>query len=159
MNVEQVMTKNGATCLADNTLADAARVMWEQDCGFVPVVESDGSSKLVGVITDRDICMAAYTRGVNLHALRVGEAMARSVQSCAPGDSLGLAEQRMSEFRVRRLPVVDDGGHLLGVLSLSDIAREARRQRRRKKREITDAEVGELLAAISEPRPLSGSNA
>ncbi len=157
MNVEQVMTKNSMACTPDASLNEVARIMWENDCGFVPVVESEARPQLVGVITDRDVCMAAYTRGMALRDLHASDAMAREFEVCRPSEPVSQALLRMSQAQVRRLPVVDEGGQLLGVLSLADLAREATRQRRRRKREITEAEVGSLLSAISEPHERSGA--
>ena len=155
MKVEQLMMKNAGACRPESTLDDAARIMWERDCGFVPVIESERSAKVVGVITDRDACMAAYTRGAGLKDLRVADAMAKVVWSCAPSDSIEEAERRMTEARVRRLPVVDDGGQLLGVLSLADIAREAFQERTRSKPEVKQADVGGLLGSVCQPRQLA----
>ena len=63
MKVEQLMTKSVATCGPDKSADDAARIMWERDCGFVPITESTSNPRVIGVVTDRDLCMAAYTRG------------------------------------------------------------------------------------------------
>ena len=90
----------------------------------VPVV--DEQFKPVGFLTDRDICMAAYTQGGPLHALRVQTAMARRIVSCSPEDDITDAARVMRENGVRRLPVVDTAGELVGLLSLDDIASESR---------------------------------
>ena len=76
MKVDLVMSKDVASCVPSETLNEAARIMWERDCGIVPVVESRESGKVVGVITDRDICIAAYTRGRPLAQIPIDEAMA-----------------------------------------------------------------------------------
>jgi CBS domain-containing protein len=159
MNVDDLMVKNAEVCYPHSSLNDAARIMWEHDCGFVPVVESETSAKVVGVITDRDACMAAYTRGANLKELRVAEAMSTGVRTCKPGDSLAQAESCLAEAQVRRLPVVDEGGRLLGVLSLADIAREAFRERAQGKPEVKESEVGALLATVCQARPLPAAAA
>ncbi len=151
MNVEQLMTKNVRTCKPEDTLNDAAKILWESDCGCIPVVSSEGG-KFVGVITDRDICMAAYTQGKTLSELPVGGAMSRKAIVCAPDVAITAAQKIMGDARVRRLPVVDEAGHLLGLISLADIAREAARERKSRKKEVTDAEVGRTLSAICEPR-------
>ena len=154
MKVEQLMTKRVVCCTPGDTLNDAARIMWERDCGVVPVVDTDGSQHVVGMLTDRDICMAAYTQGQTLSKIRVRDAMSRAVRSCGPSQDVAEAEHTMREAQLRRLPVLDDADQLLGVISLADIAREAAREARSKRQEVTVAEVGETLAAISLPREI-----
>lgn len=151
--VEDVMQKDVRACHADDAMNEAARIMWERDCGFAPVVASDGSGRVVGVITDRDLCMAAYTRGKSLLELRVSEAMSTDLRTCAPGDSTAAAEATMRAGRVRRLPVIDAGGQLLGVLSLADLARSLTGEGWGKaKARVTATELAELLDAVSAPR-------
>ena len=157
MNVEQIMTKDVATCGPDDTLNDAARLMWERDCGFVPVAEPSPTRRLVGIVTDRDLCMAAYTRGRSLGEIRIGDVMSTGVRSCKPSDDLAAAETTMRDSQVHRLPVVDDADQLLGVISLADIAREAAREAGSKRQEVTVAEIGETLAAIRQPREIAAT--
>jgi CBS domain-containing protein len=121
MKVELLMTKDPRTCTADDALAAAARTMWEHDCGCVPVVAGPGSYQVVGIVTDRDVCMAAYTQGRPLWEIPVRAAMSSEVWTCHPGDTLKDALRVMRHRRVRRLPVVDGQGHLLGLLSLTDV--------------------------------------
>ena len=71
MKVQQIMTKTVSSCLPDDTTNQAARIMWERDCGFVPVVEGRASQRVVGVVTDRDICIAAYTKNRPLDQIRL----------------------------------------------------------------------------------------
>jgi CBS domain-containing protein len=155
MRIEQLMTKAPKSCHPSNTLGEAAQMMWDHDCGCLPVTAGDGSQRVIGMITDRDICMAAHFGGKPLMAIRVGDAMAKDVWACNPGDAPCEAEAIMREARVRRLPVVDEANQLLGLLSLADLAREAERQHWKKKRKITVAEVGDVLAMICQPRELS----
>jgi CBS-domain-containing membrane protein len=103
------------------------------------------------MITDRDICMAAYTTGRPLTDLRVHEAMSPSLHSCKPGDSVSDVEGLMRRNQVRRLPVVDEAGSLTGILSLADLARAAQTQNK-KQPEIGETGVVHLLEAISAPR-------
>lgn len=152
MKVEHLMTKSVVCCTPGDTLNDAARIMWERDCGVVPVVDTDGSQRVVGMLTDRDICIAAYTQGQALSRIRVRDVMSRGVESCRAGQDVAEAERTMRDAQLHRLPVVDDAEQLLGVISLADIAREAAREVRSKRQEVTVAEVGETLAAISQPR-------
>jgi CBS domain-containing protein len=155
MRVAQLMTKEVRFCHPSSSLHEAARLMWEGDCGFVPVTE-EGGTRVVGVITDRDVCMAAYTRGQSLQSQSVRDAMARQVRSCRSDATVEQAEAIMREAQVRRLPVVDGAGQLIGVLSLSDLAREAARERGERRQDVRAADVGETLATISQARQLPG---
>ncbi len=159
MKVEQLMTKEVASCGPNDTLNQAARVMWERDCGFVPIIEGIESRRVVGIVTDRDVCMAAYTRGRTLEQIRVGDVMSTEVRACKPGEDLTAAEATMRRAQVHRLPVVDDANQLLGVISLADIAREAARQVGSKSPKVSAAEIGETLAAIRKPRQIAGATA
>ena len=150
MNVGQLMTQNVRACRPEDNLSTAAQIMWDNDCGCVPVV--DANRRLVGMLTDRDICMAAYTRGGRLRDLQVSGAMSKQALTCKPEDTLGAAEEIMRTNQVRRLPVVDAEGHLFGIISLNDMAREAERERTRKQKEVTTDEIGLTLAAICKPR-------
>ncbi|HVA80200.1 MAG TPA: CBS domain-containing protein [Candidatus Binataceae bacterium] len=125
MKVEQIMNRNVKVCRPQDSLNKAAQIMWDEPCGAVPVV--DDQRKPVGFLTDRDICMAAYTQGKPLHELRVETAMARKVVSCVAEDELGAAAGLMRQHRTRRLPVIDRNGALVGLLSLDDLACEAAR--------------------------------
>ena len=148
MLVENLMTRKTHACQPDDSLALAAQLMWEHDCGCVPVCAGGGAPRVVGVITDRDICMDALFRGKALQDLRVSEAMSRSVTTCRPSDSLAQTERIMREARVRRLPVVNGEGALLGMVCLADLAREAVRERALARKEITETDLGSTLAAI-----------
>ncbi len=125
MKIEQIMNRNVKVCHLQDRLNKAAQIMWDEPCGAVPVV--DDQRIPVGFLTDRDICMAAYTQGKSLEKLRVETAMARKVVSCKAEDDLDAAARLMQEHRTRRLPVVDRNGTLVGLLSLDDLAFEAAR--------------------------------
>ncbi len=152
MKVERIMTHKVAACTENDSLNTAAQLMWENDCGCVPVIRADGSGNVVGMLTDRDICMAAYTQGRSLMQIPVSSAMARKVISCKAGDDVRHAEALMRENRIRRLPVLDDNGRLVGILSFNDIAREAESERRSGAKEVTEQETIETLATICQPR-------
>jgi CBS domain-containing protein len=152
MRVEQLMTRPVQCCGPQETLARAAQLMWDHDCGCLPVCSGDGVARVIGVITDRDICMHALFQGKPLQALCVSDAMARHVQVCRPDDSLADAERTMREARVRRLPVIDEQDALVGMISLADLAQEAAREGTASTHEITETEVGGTLAAICEPQ-------
>jgi len=152
MKVKQVMKTDVGACRSNDTGSSAARIMWELDCGFVPVV--DEHSHVLAVVTDRDLCMAAYTQGKSLPEIPVRRAMSKEVWSCRPDDDLSKAEITMREHQVRRLPVTDAEGQLKGVLSLSDITREAAKEAQAQPRnvEVSYAEVAQTLADINIPR-------
>lgn len=149
MRVEELMSRSVRTCGPDEPLSAAAAIMWEHDCGSVPIV--DQNRRVLGMVTDRDICMASLTQGKPAHELPVTLPMSRSVWSCRATDTVELAERTMREKGVRRLPVLDASDSLVGILSLNDIVREASKPRGRKPPEITDAEVRETMAAICAP--------
>jgi CBS domain-containing protein len=151
MLVERLMTRLVHACRADDTLAHAARLMWDSDCGCLPVCGGNGSTNVVGIITDRDICMCGLFEGRPLSDLKVAIAMSRGVLMCRAGDEIENAERIMRDARVRRLPVIDDAGMLVGMLTLADLAREAARERGSPARDVTDGDVEDTLAAICAP--------
>jgi CBS domain-containing protein len=150
MKVENVMKQPAQTCRAEDALNRAAQLMWEHDCGCVPIVQDDGC--VVGMLTDRDICMAAYTRGAPLTALRVQDAMSGTICACHPQDTVADAERIMRANQVHRLPVIDAGGRLVGILSLNDLAQEAVREAAKRRRDVSLAEIGETLGIVCKPR-------
>lgn len=153
MKVEQLMTRAVKVCGEADTLNRAAHFMWESDCGCIPVIAANGDGRVVGMITDRDIAMAAYTQGKPLWAIAAGTAMARKVIVCHAGDGVGQAEALMRDNQVRRLPVLGENEHLVGIISLNDIAREALREAATDKHaEVTEAAVAETLATVCQPR-------
>lgn len=148
MNVGDIMTRAVRRCGLEESMDRAARLMWEGDCGVLPVVDEGG--RVVGVLTDRDICMAAYTSGRPLTQIPVSVAASRKVVSVRESDSVDRAEELMREHRVRRLPVLDRDGRLAGVVSLNDLARELRGGR---KHDALSADgIAKTLAAICAPR-------
>jgi CBS domain-containing protein len=152
MKVEELMTTDVGACRPFDTVDRSAKVMWERDCGAVPVVDQDG--RAIAMLTDRDICMAALTQGRALGEIHVSSAMSRRLWSCRPQDDVKDAEKVMRSRQVRRLPVVDADGKLLGVLSISDLAIAAmpsKGAKATKKKPVAASDVGETLGAISSP--------
>jgi CBS domain-containing protein len=125
VTVADVMTRGPVTCSPDAPLSDAVHVMWIRDCGFIPVTDAP-AGRLCGVLTDRDACMAAYMQGRPLSEIPVRSAMATEVATIGEDDPLSVAHERMRDRRVRRLPVVDRNGRVVGVISLNDVALHAR---------------------------------
>ena len=149
MKVKDVMVGTVVTCSANDDLNRAAQIMWENDCGIVPVVEAD--DYLVGVISDRDALMSAYTRGLPLTEIRVGDVMSRTLKSCRPDEDASVLGTSMRSQRVRRLPVVNALGRLVGIVSLSDLARRAAIERGSASKGMSLESVAETLASVSQP--------
>jgi CBS domain-containing protein len=152
VKVKDIMTTNVRKCFMSDSLATAAQLMWDHDCGCVPVLNEH--AQLVGMLTDRDICMAAFFQGVPISGVKVSAVMSRQLFDCTSDDDLSVAERIMRDKKVRRLPVLNEEGRLVGVLSLSDIARGADEEYARgaANRYVTDAEVARLAADVSKRR-------
>jgi CBS domain-containing protein len=126
MIVKEVMNTAVATCAPESGLNSVVKTMRERDCGFVPVVDSHGI--VVGVITDRDVCVAGTTKRRPLARVSVKETMSHPVFSCFADENVKTVLVTMSKHRVRRLPVLNKSGHLEGVLSIDDIVHAPRRK-------------------------------
>lgn len=124
MKVKEIMTPNAKAIWLTESLADAAKLMWENDCGVLPIIK-DGQ-KVIGMITDRDICMAVAMRDTNPSSVSVEEVMTGQVYSVNPEDDVDQALQAMQEHKVHRLPVVNGEGELEGILSMNDIVLKAK---------------------------------
>jgi CBS domain-containing protein len=142
MKARDLMTENPSCITPETTARQAARLMDEQDCGSLPVVESDSSRRLVGVITDRDLTVRVLARGASPDT-PVREVMTSNVTSCNAGDSLDAVEDAMATHQVRRIPIVDDQGKVIGVVSQADLARE--------RKSVGAKDLGKVLEKISEP--------
>lgn len=147
MRVRELMSSEVLTCKDTDALADVARTMWNHDIGFMPVISSV-SGALAGVITDRDGFIAAYFSGEPLSEITVGSAMTARVSTCRSDATIEDAAQIMSDLQVRRLPVVDAEGKLVGVLSINDLARRAATAGD----ELFEEDVALTLGAICHPR-------
>lgn len=123
MKVDEVYTRSPRTCGPDSKVPAAAWVMWEEDCGAVPVVDESGHVK--GMISDRDITIATITLDRRPSELFVREVMTGAAFACHPEDDVAGAMRIMADRRVRRLPVVDAEGRLLGILSITDLVRRS----------------------------------
>lgn len=145
MQVQDVMSAPAVCCSIDATLDVAARLMWEADCGSIPVVDRDG--RLAGIVTDRDICMACYTQAKPPSQIGVVSIMAGDVVSCRPQDTLDNLERVLGKHQVRRAPVVDDTGRPLGMVSVNNLARHAAAAGNG-----MDHALVATIAAICEPR-------
>jgi CBS domain-containing protein len=147
MRVNEIMSTPALTCHAQDTLNVAARLMWDGDCGAIAVVNDEGN--LVGMITDRDICMAGLLQAMPLASIPVHVAMARHVYAVEPDQSIDDVERLMATHQVRRIPVVIDGKPI-GLVAVNDLAREAAKPQSRLRSGLT--RFLQTLAVICEPR-------
>jgi CBS domain-containing protein len=120
MKVQEIMSADPVTVTPDTPLSEAARMMKDQNIGMLPVVDSEGSRNLVGVVTDRDITIRHVAEGHTTDC-PVREAMSSNVATCKTGDSVESVMNLMGKEQVRRIPIVDERGDLVGVVSQADV--------------------------------------
>jgi CBS domain-containing protein len=143
MRVSQIMTPDPACCTPDNTARDAALLMKEHDCGSIPVVEKLENRRLVGTLTDRDLAIRGLAAGKGPDT-PVRELMTYEPISAAPEDEVEIVREVMTAQQVRRVPVVDEDGAVVGIVAQADLALE--------EGAASDQEVGRIVEAISDPR-------
>ena len=119
MTVRQIMTKSPKSCFPDMNLAQATELLWSASCGALPVI--DAAQKVIGIITDRDICIALGTRNQRASELTVGQVMSGKLYMCHSDDEIHAALNTMRVHKVRRLPVVNHEGKLTAMLCASDV--------------------------------------
>ena len=150
MKVRDIMSESPKYCGPDTNLAAATEIMWANDCGALPVVDSEG--KVLGMLTDRDICIALGTKAWVASETSVSEITPWRVVACAPEDDIQVAIGTMQTEKVRRLPVVSPAGTLLGILSLNDLALHAKQATEQRISALSYEDVVETLKAICEHR-------
>jgi CBS domain-containing protein len=147
MKVSALSHRTVTSCTDRDTLEQAAALLWRHGIGCLPVLGDDG--RLVGMLTDRDIAMAAFHQGAPLRSIAVSSVMARDIVACHDDDDVDSVVQLLIARRLRRIPVTDADHRVVGILSLNDIARAAIAN------ELPAAGIPAVLAALSVPRPLS----
>jgi CBS domain-containing protein len=151
MKVEELMTRNVKTCHRGTNLAEVASVLWESDCGALPVVDED--DKVVGIISDRDICLAVATKGRLASEVAVGEITSgRPVFTCRSNDSIQDALATMQMQQIRRIPVVNQENRIEGILSISDVVLAAQKEAWGNQQGVSNNEAISTLKAICERR-------
>lgn len=140
MTCGSVMTRNPSCCLPGDSVSTAARTMKQQDIGPVLVVSDHSSNHLEGIVTDRDIAVNVVAEGRDPYSTRVDGVMTNNPVTCNEDDDVTEAVRLMSEYQVRRVPVVDDEGCVVGIISQADIARNN-----------NEEQVGEMVEEISQP--------
>jgi len=144
MRVRHVMTKNPQCCVPSDHAARAAGIMRDEDTGIVPVIDNEQSLKVVGVVTDRDLCMNVVAEGRDPRAVAVEACMTAPVVTCSPNDAVAKAIELMQENQIRRVPVVDDQGRLQGIVAIADLVGRG---------DLKTAETHETLKRVSAITP------
>jgi CBS domain-containing protein len=155
MNVQEIMTSVVEVCDPTTNLATAAKMMWDADCGILPVV--NGERQVLGMITDRDICMACATKNRAPSELNVRDALSGKTFTCKVSNDVHTVIDVMKREQVRRLPVVNDKGVLQGVISMNDFILLAGEPKAGKTPAISCEDVAGALKAISAHRVLAGT--
>lgn len=152
MKVEDLMSRGVVSCFGNDSLKDAAASMWRHDCGALPVLDRDGHT-VVGMVTDRDICMGALTKGLPLDRIHVTDVMSRDVVWCRPEDDVSEVQDMMRVRQIRRLPVLDAEHRAIGIVSLNDLAVYATAATGAAGREL-EVQLAETLGAICQHREI-----
>ncbi|MDF0676038.1 MAG: CBS domain-containing protein [Nitrospira sp.] len=154
MKVQDMMTSDAQCCSPDTNLATAAKMMWDSDCGALPVVRING--QVVGMITDRDICVAAATKNKPPSEITVWETTSGKAYTCRPTDDVHMALDIMKRERVRRIPVVDEDGVLRGIIAMNDFLLVAQEAKGKNVPAVSYEDVVHAMKAISAHRILVG---
>ena len=154
MKVQDIMTSDVQCCGPDTNLAAAAKMMWDSDCGALPVLNVEG--RVMGMITDRDICMAAATKNRSASDITVWETVSGKAYTCQMSDDVHTALDIMKRDKVRRLPVVDEDGVLQGIVAINDFVLLAGETKAGKLPSISYEDVLRTMKAISAHRVLVG---
>jgi CBS domain-containing protein len=152
MKVIDVMAKPPAYCSPQTNLAAAVEILWRQNCGILPIVDSE--EKVVGLVTDRDICVALGTRNRLPSDLTVSEVASGKVIACKPDDDVRGALATMAQAKVRRLPVIDAAGKLQGLLSIDDVVLCTETGTRPRDSELSFEDLANTLRILYAPKPL-----
>jgi CBS domain-containing protein len=154
MKVQDIMTGDVQCCGPDTNLAAAAKMMWDSDCGALPVLNVQG--QVMGMITDRDICMAAATKNNPASDITVWETVSGKAYTCHLSDDVHTALDIMKREKVRRLPVVDEDGVLQGIVAMNDFVLLAGEAKGGKAPGLSYEDVVRTMKVISAHRVLVG---
>ena len=145
MRIKDLMTKDPGCCVPSDTAQKAASIMRDENAGIVPVIENEQSLRVVGVVTDRDLCMNIVAEGRDPETVSVDECMTTAVVTCSPNDSVERVTELMRENQIRRVPVVNAEGDLQGIVSLADVVDRG---------ELKTTQTHETLKSVSAPTPV-----
>jgi CBS domain-containing protein len=141
MKVRDAMTPDPVCCLPTDSAQKVAGILCKQNVGSIPVVTDQESRKLIGIITDRDLCCSVVAAGLNPQSTAIEKFISLNPVACREGDSLDNCQQLMQERQVRRIPIVDADGRVIGIVSQADLALKEKPER-----------VGKMVAEVSKPR-------
>lgn len=150
MKVQDAMMGTPIFCSPETNLGSAIELLWGRNCGILPIV--DAKQKVIGVVTDRDLCVALGTRNRLPGQITVGDVATGEVHSCRRQDDIHEALQTMAKKRVRRLPVVNEEGVLEGILSMDNVVLHTESAGRGRKPELSDEDVVRALREIYGPQ-------
>jgi CBS domain-containing protein len=142
MKIKDVMTTSPACCLPFDTATRPARIMKDRNIGVVPVIETEENRKVVGVVTDRDLCLGVVAEGLDPSSVQVKQCMTPNVIACRPDDDVQKAIESMRDNQVRRIPVVDQEGVIQGMVSTADILQRS---------DVSSSETHVTLKKVTEP--------
>lgn len=137
---QQVMTKDPVCCIPSDSVEKAARLMKKENVGSIPVVDDKKTLKLIGIVTDRDLAINIIAEGLDPAGIDVSEVMSKGPVCCRWNEDIREVLDHMSEFQVRRIPVVDEDERIVGIIAQADVARQLRNV------EV----IGEVVKEISE---------
>ncbi len=150
MRVQDVMMRTPAFCSPETNLGAAVEILWNRNCGMLPIVDSQ--QKVVGVVTDRDLCVALGTRNRLPGDIRVSEVASGDIYSCRPEDDIHAALETMAKQKVRRLAVINKTGSLEGILSMDDVVLHAEAGGVGRTTELPHAEIVDTLRQVYGPQ-------
>jgi CBS domain-containing protein len=137
----EVMTENPTCCLPTDAASKAGGLMKSENVGSIPVIESEQTKKLIGIVTDRDLALQIVAQGRDPKSTKVADVMTQKIVTCRAGDDVQKALDAMSEFQLRRIPVVDEQDRIIGIIAQADVAT----------RVDQPAETAEVVKEISQP--------
>jgi CBS domain-containing protein len=148
MQVREVMAADVHWCTVEDSAQKAAQVMKDADTGVIPIINNDQERKVIGIVTDRDLCLRIVADATDSRQVKVGDLLSDEIVACHIEDEAQDAADNMAVYQVRRLPVLDNDDRLVGIVSIGDLSREEA---------IGPEDSGEVLASISEPNEAASS--
>lgn len=140
MKVREVMTSNPVCCVPGDRVQKVAKALCEGDVGSLPVVDDQQSRKLLGMITDRDLCCSVLAAGLDPKTTAIEKFISLNPVTCRDGENIDSCERLMQEHQIRRIPIVDGDGRVIGIISQADLALKEKPEK-----------VAKMVAEVSKP--------